>query len=522
MPRLSRMEKYAELRRRLENTEMTTQPAVEEEKENNENEQLECADLSTSEIEASSVAAEENAPEEKIADFASEATKAVTDFQMADEKELASSPEAYETDKDIAESLEKEAAVEEETAIQIEDLLNSFQTLEKEDAEDVSKVLPEENPEEVPLTKEPETLNQDAATFSVPENDTASLTDESVSFVSATEETEKIPAEIEEKVVTPEVEELPSEEDSKPDVQVEDLAEEAAAETASEETASEETVSEESKNSDVVAPEAENTENVDSAEPVEEENKHDAEEDYLLKTLQEVTEYNKAKGLVTADEITPTILEEIRSEKMADVADAVEPEEKVVAEEKDVVSVEDDRPLSAEQQDINDTVTMEIESILRAIEEEKAKKAAEDETQPTAEDQSYMQEWVKASAVSDEEVEKWMGGAENADNRVDSLEIKDESTNVTAETPAVQTQEHPVLVKELEEKAEEEPTDLLNDTKTYIIEKDSPVTKEASSLEVEEEAPNKVLNIILMILVLALVAILAVTAYGLLRTMNIL
>lgn len=517
MPRLSRMEKYAELRRRLENTEMTTQPAVEEEKENNENEQLECADLSTSEIETSSVTAEESAPEEKIADFASEATKAVTDFQMADEKELASSPEAYETDKDIAESLEKETEAEEETAIQIEDLLNSFQTLEKEDTEDVSKVLPEENPEEVPLTKEPETLNQDAATFSEPENDVASLTDESVSFVSATEETEKIPAEIEEKVVTPEVEELPSEEDSKPDVQGEDLAEEAAAETASEET-----VSEESENSDIDAPEAENTENVDSVEPVEEENKHNAEEDYLLKTLQEVTEYNKAKGLVTADEITPTILEEIRSEKIADVADAVEQEEKVVAEEKDVVSVEDDRPLSAEQQDINDTVTMEIESILRAIEEEKAKKAAEDETQPTAEDQSYMQEWAKASAVSDEEVEKWMGGAENADNRVDSLEIKDESTNVTVETPAVQTQEHPVLVKELEEKAEEEPTELLNDTKTYIIEKDSPVTKEASSLEVEEEAPNKVLNIILMILVLALVAILAVTAYGLLRTMNIL
>lgn len=252
------------------------------------------------------------------------------------------------------------------------------------------------------------------------------------------------------------------------------------------------------------------------AESVENTSEKIAEENYLEKTLKEVNEYNKAKGLVTADQITPTILNEIRSSVN---------EEENLTHEVDTLSEQ-------EQQDINDTVTLEIQNILKAIEEDEKTKTEGSKDEISNEEQSYIDMWEKSSDALDSETESLMsGGGESNSNLITPITIENKENDdktiknetITSEEKLGDTKVMEALEKTKEDSAVQEIKDqtlelsansLLNETKPYVINQE---IKEDD----KEENSNKALNIILIILVIALAVILGITVYGLLKTMNI-
>lgn len=492
MPRLSRMERYADLRARLENVEESVTLNNTELVKNEEELTTEVKEL------VETLTNEESITEENKDD---------NDFFVAEEEEK-EDISSYEADIN---EVSEEKVVEDEEMFELpqEETINeSFETF-------ISEESPVEISEETTQSFEKEDIFEESDTASEAMLDISHLLD-SLHFLEDAhkEEAEVIEQEKAPQVVLEEAEIQPAEElfteadesvISQPEETelpfIEEVTPHSIEEKEEMDTVVETVIDEDA---DLTDAEIIESQTIEAAEEVAVEAIEEEEvDDLLTQTLQEVNEYNKAKGLVTADEITPTILEEIRGDSMEETA------------------AEEERTISAEQQDINDTVTMEIESILRAIEEEKQKEEAAEEM--TDSDKDYIQHWMSQSTNTDKEITNLMGGAP-----VESLQIEDKTALADQEikemevTKSFEPLEHPVLTKELV--SEEEITfaeeTLLNDTKTYVIEKE--IREEAANEEVEEESSSKLLNIILTVLVIALVAILAVTAFGLLRTMNIL
>ena len=146
--------------------------------------------------------------------------------------------------------------------------------------------------------------------------------------------------------------------------------------------------------------------------------------------------------------------------------------------------------------------------------------------------------YSKTSLAS--EIERLMGEFQTEENPVvqpektfEPEEAEDSTRVFAAAEPQGDTIEHPVLAKKLEEPEPEEevveetaeivePTsELLNETKPFIIEKTKTNTVIEDEDDDEEPAPSKLLNIILIVLTIALIAVLGVVIYGLLKTEGI-
>ena len=200
-------------------------------------------------------------------------------------------------------------------------------------------------------------------------------------------------------------------------------------------------------------------------EPVEEKKLEEVNNGYVDETLAEVEEYNKNDGQKTVEEISKTLIENIRHNK----------------EEKEAIKAEDD---------FSNTVSLEIDKVLNEL--------------------SINNSTVNLENVLDNEI-------------VAPVEIKPEEF---AEKLA-DTIEHPVLAKAKDEEPIEimpmEETfkqEVLDDTIPFVMDD----VKEEDEEEVEyydDEKPNKILNIFLIILIVILLAILGVIAYYILYAKGI-
>jgi|GEM_PF-4593956 len=263
------------------------------------------------------------------------------------------------------------------------------------------------------------------------------------------------------------------------------------------------------------------------------------ENDYLQQTLDEVNQYNKDKGLMTADDVPGRIADEMREEDKTptEVKEEVV-ETTVVEEDDDNPFFADKREMSADEQDINDTVTMEIHNILAAIEAEESAPVEAEVNTPSATEKEIINKWMGAqtydtkttdiSALKDKEdlssetvdmLRPYLNEEENKGS-VERSNINAEEkliTPISVSQPEVK-EEHPVLTKTLEETETVEEN--LGDTRSFVIDQTRAEYIREPQQE-EEESGNKVLDFVLIILVIALIAILAVIAYGLLKTMGI-
>ena len=200
-------------------------------------------------------------------------------------------------------------------------------------------------------------------------------------------------------------------------------------------------------------------------DPVEEKKLEEVNNGYVDETLAEVEEYNKNDGQKTVEEISKTLIENIRHNK----------------EEKEAIKAEDD---------FSNTVSLEIDKVLNEL--------------------SINNSTVNLENVLDNEI-------------VAPVEIKPEEF---AEKLA-DTIEHPVLAKAKDEEPIEimpmEETfkqEVLDDTIPFVMDD----VKEENEEEVEyydDEKPNKILNIFLIILIVILLAILGVIAYYILYAKGI-
>lgn len=184
---------------------------------------------------------------------------------------------------------------------------------------------------------------------------------------------------------------------------------------------------------------------------------------YVDETLKEVEEYNKQDGRKTADDVKDMIVDDLRHNK---------PEEMDNEEFANTVSLEIDKVLSEINTDIPsiDVADVTLEDVVKPIE---------------------------------------VNAAEVADKLADTLEHP-----VLAQS---QSEEEPIEIKSMEETFTQ---DVVDDTIPFMME-DVKENKEVEYEEIDDEKPNKILNVILIILIAILVIILGVIVYYLLYAKGI-
>ena len=184
--------------------------------------------------------------------------------------------------------------------------------------------------------------------------------------------------------------------------------------------------------------------------------------EYVEGTLAEVEAYNKNDGCQTVEDISKTLIDNIRHNK----------------EEKDAIEAEDE---------FSNTVSLEIDKVLNELNVDTST--------------------VNLENVLDDEI-------------AEPVEIKPEeyADKIT------DTFEHPVLTKKEEEPVEIMPLEetfkqeTIDDTIPFVMED----VKEDEEVEYyDDEKPNKILNIFLIILIVILLAILGVIAYYILYAKGI-
>ena len=207
------------------------------------------------------------------------------------------------------------------------------------------------------------------------------------------------------------------------------------------------------------------------------------DDNYLEECLTEVNEYNKSKGLLTAEEVPLVIANELRNVKNEEKSD----------------------------DDINDTVTMEIKKILSELDNKTPKEETKAEEVPNEE----VNEEVKVEAESvpeeslPEDVEELLKSyLAPEENKEESEDL--EKTMVAASIADVAKEADMKDTSTITNTITSKPASLLNET--VPLEVTSTVSKEDDDLEVEP-GPNRILNIILISLIVILVLILGFVGY---------
>ena len=207
------------------------------------------------------------------------------------------------------------------------------------------------------------------------------------------------------------------------------------------------------------------------------------DDNYLEECLTEVNEYNKSKGLLTAEEVPLVIANELRNVKNEEKSD----------------------------DDINDTVTMEIKKILSELDNKTPKEETKVEEVPNEEANEEVK--VEAESVSEEslpeDVEELLKSyLAPEENKEESEDL--EKTMVAASIADVAKEADMKDTSTITNTITSKPASLLNET--VPLEVTSAVSKEDDDLEVEP-GPNRILNIILISLIVILVLILGFVGY---------
>lgn len=390
----------------------------------------------------------------------------------------------------VIEETPKEEPVVEETPVETETSENeetsSESDIDNDEPIDLLSSLLNDFEEVKPIVETPETVNEEA---DVPaENEEAEpaseVLEESAEEVVTTEETKNDePVDLLDSLlsdldsITPVVENNDEESET---IDVQKTPVETVTEEVEEETPVLEEVNEPSE--EETAPETDEEPVV--LEPVV--SKEDAEvidNQYLEECLNEVNEYNKSKGLMTADEVPSTILNEIRG---------------INTQEMPVVNENTEDELS-------NTVTLEIKKILSELEAEDNKEEFTHEVEaqmpPTVEEELPKE-------VSDM-LKSYMNSEENkTSSNLEETMLVENMSDIKEEIKAVK-----------ESVANEATLDstLLNETMPLEVAGDTTVVRKAHDDEEddedEERGPNRILNFILISLIVVLLLILGFIGY---------
>ena len=279
-----------------------------------------------------------------------------------------------------------------------------------------------------------------------------------------------------------------------------------------------------------------------------------ASDDYIDDTFKEVNDYIKSKGLLTADEVSNTILEEIRAKDKTEES-TLNREPALSLEPEEEPKLTEEQEASLKQKKLDETVTIEIRDVLNALnieeaEEEPVKTAetkeveepskteeeadgfkaddiralfANDETETVKETETEeAKETKKSEAIETEETKE----AESIETEEAKEEVSDSASELLGQyfnddddatsdnTMVFYPEEHHAIAQTLEseDKDTETNTSLLNETTVLQLDENE---------EEEEAAPNRILNIILTVLIIALIAVIGFIGYGLLKTQGI-
>lgn len=422
---------------------------------------------------------------------------------------------------DLRNQLENNNEVEGKTAdlSTYENKLKSVEEALKVPTEEVKEEVPvsvteeEVKEPEITIDNQPKTVEEIQENLNEDNNSSEDLLDlldlvseESAEEVSIVEESpvqETVTEEVKEETIS-NVEEVEETVVSAPEVVEEVQETEVAVEEVSEPVVEE--VIEEAPQAETVIEEVPVEENTEKAVEVQ-----TSGDDYLEKTLEEVNQYNKAQGLLTADDVPERILGEVRGTTVEEVKE--------------------------ESEDLNNTVTLEIKRIIASMEEEPQSEEVVEEVKVQEEPAQ------ESSDTTNVDLEKLFATAGISKEAAELLkpylkaEPVEESHEVVAqaiEVPEMSEEEKEIEAVKIEEEIEKTKVDLLiadsdttkdekllNDTIPFVID-----TNEESEEEVVEEeedsTPNKILNIILIVLIVVLLAVLGVIIYWILLAQGIL
>lgn len=392
--------------------------------------------------------------------------------------------------------------------------------------EEALKVPTEEVQEEVPVSAAPEEIKEPETTIieqvqtveemqeNLNEDNNSSedlldlldlVSEESTEGVSKAEESpaqETVVEEVQEETI-PSVEEVEETVASNPEVVEEVQETEVVSEEVVEPTVEE--VVEETPQTETVVEEVSTQEATEKTVEVQ-----TSGDDYLEKTLEEVNQYNKAQGLLTADDVPERILGEVRGTAVEEVKE--------------------------ESEDLNNTVTLEIKKILASMEEEPQSEEVVEEVQ----EEEPTQESTDTTNVDLEKLFATAGISKEAAEllkpylKAETIEESHEVVAQAIEVPEMSEEEKEIETAKIEEEIEKTKVDLLiadsdttkdekllNDTIPFVIDTNEE-SKEEVVEEEEDSTPNKILNIILIVLIVVLLAVLGVIIYWILLAQGIL
>ena len=210
------------------------------------------------------------------------------------------------------------------------------------------------------------------------------------------------------------------------------------------------------------------------------------DDNYLNEALNEVNEYNKAQGLLTADDVSDAIVQEIRSSKNQD----------------------------EHEDDLTNTVTLEIKKILSELDaSNKEEETSSQAPRVEAQKEESVKEEDKEAELSSEVTDLLKTYLNDDDDTATGGDIDQTivATNIASLEDDLQTTKQAL-------KAEADKT-LMNETLPLKVDQDKKVQKD-EELDVEPR-PNKVLNFILTVLILVLIGILIYIAYLILTARGI-
>ena len=232
---------------------------------------------------------------------------------------------------------------------------------------------------------------------------------------------------------------------------------------------------------------------------------------YISSMMDEVSKYNQANGDMTISQIASNMVHEVRHPG-EEIVEEAPVQQKAVEEEKTA------EELKKEDDEFTNTVSMEIAKIMDEIDTMELKQ------EPTA--PIITEEPVKET-VQPEPVKEVAMPEPVYEEPVRPEPVKAEPVK---EEPAVE--EHPVLAKALEEEYAEEVVEIKNlkeleaepvkDTVSNTIPFVVATSDDEEEIEDDdEESSNTILNIILIVLIIVLVAVLGLIVFYILKTKGI-
>ena len=212
---------------------------------------------------------------------------------------------------------------------------------------------------------------------------------------------------------------------------------------------------------------------------------HEAETNsYLASMMEEVDQYNTLNGDLTISQLTNAMVNEIRH-----------PEQEEVKQE--AAEVQPEIKEEAEDEEFSNTVSMEIAKIMDeidAVKEEPVKEEPVTVSEPVKEPEPVKaEEPVKEEPVAEEHP-------------------------VLAKTLQEENEEEVVEIKNLKELEAEPTRDTVSNTIPFVVATDD---DEEEIEDDEEDGSNTILNIILIVLIIVLIAVLGLIVFYILKTKGV-